>query len=249
MTTLITGASSGIGAALATHFATPDSHLILVARRVERLQEVAALCQAKGATVTLYSVDLSDLEATAQLGQTLTQHTIDRIILNAGISTGHHALLTPIEQAVQLYNTNLLGVHALLVPLIPMLQAQKSGHIVFISSLASLYTMPSSLIYASSKRALNAYAQGLENMLLHDGIDVSMILPGFIQSELTAKNHFKMPFLLSLEAGSARIAHAIERRRRFYAFPFRFVAIIFALRMLPFFLRGRLVRFANFNKA
>jgi short-subunit dehydrogenase len=125
--------------------------------------------------------------------------------------------------------------------LLPKFLEKKSGKIVFISSLASLLSMPSSKVYSSSKRALNAYAEGLRYKYKNDGIKVINILPGFIKSEMTDKNSFKMPFFLSTEAGAKRIYDAIEKEKRFYPFPLRFYCIIKLLNLLPQFLRDKII--------
>jgi short-subunit dehydrogenase len=147
-----------------------------------------------------------------------------------------------------LYQTNFLSIHALLEPIIPKLKAQKSGEIVFISSLASLFTMPTSIAYSSSKRALNAYAEGLHYQLKPPATTVMTIMPGFIDSEMTQKNRFKMPFLLTTQEGIARIVHAIERKRIRYAFPFRFYLMIRIVSLFPQSLRDKIVNFTNFKK-
>ena len=101
--------------------------------------------------------------------------------------------------------------------------------------------MPSSKVYSSSKRALNAYAEGLRYKYKKEGIKVINILPGFIKSEMTDKNSFKMPFFLSTEAGAKRIYDAIEKERRFYPFPFRFYTIIRLLNLFPDFLKEKII--------
>jgi len=101
--------------------------------------------------------------------------------------------------------------------------------------------MPTSLAYSTSKRALNAYAEGLRYKYKKEGIKVINILPGFIKSEMTDKNSFKMPFFLSTEAGAKRIYDAIEKEKRFYPFPLRFYCIIKLLNLLPQFLRDKII--------
>jgi len=213
MRIIITGASSGLGEALALHYASNAHQLVLIARREERLQDVAQRCREKGAEVETIVADVNDFERMREIGSELSQDQIDRIILNAGVSVGHGGGVTPFEDFERVFKTNFLSVHALLEPIIPKLMEQKSGEIVFISSLASLFTMPTSIAYSSSKRALNAYAEGLYYQLKPHGITVMTIMPGFIESEMTQKNRFKMPFLMKTEEGIARIAHAIERTK------------------------------------
>ena len=248
MRIIITGASSGLGEALALYYANEKHHLTLIARREERLNDVAQRCHAKGAEIEMIIADVNDFERMGEIGIRLCEKPIDRIILNAGVSVGHSGGVTPFEDFESLFKTNFLSVHALLEPIIPKLIEQKRGEIVFISSLASLFTMPTSIAYSSSKRALNAYAEGLHYQLRSHGINVMTIMPGFIESEMTQKNRFKMPFLMSTERGVARITHAIERKKIRYAFPFRFALMIRVVSLFPQPLRDFIVHFLNFKK-
>jgi short-subunit dehydrogenase len=248
MRIIITGASSGLGEALALHYATHEHQLVLIARREDRLNDVASRCRNKGAEVETIIADVNDFERMREIGVRLGEQSIDRIILNAGVSVGHGGGITPFEDFERLFKTNILSVHALLEPIIPKLMEQKSGEIVFISSLASLFTMPTSIAYSSSKRALNAYAEGLHYQLRPYGITVMTILPGFIESEMTQKNQFKMPFFMSTEEGIKRITQAIERKKIRYAFPFRFYLMIQIVLLFPQVLRDKIVNFTNFKK-
>jgi short-subunit dehydrogenase len=248
MRIVITGASSGLGEALALHYATHEHQLVLIARREDRLNEVASRCRNKGAEVEMIIADVNDFERIREIAEHLGEQPIDRIILNAGVSVGHGEGITPFEDFERLFKTNFLSVHALLEPIIPKLMEQKSGEIVFISSLASLFTMPTSIAYSSSKRALNAYAEGLHYQLRPYGITVMMILPGFIESEMTQKNQFKMPFFMSTEEGIKRITQAIKRKKIRYAFPFRFYLMIQIVLLFPQVLRDKIVNFTNFKK-
>ena len=248
MRIIITGASSGLGEALALHYATNENRLVLIARREERLRNVAQRCRDRGAEVETIVADVNNFERMREIGVRLGEQGIDRIILNAGVSVGHGGGVTPFEDFERLFKTNFLSIHALLEPIIPKLMEQHSGEIVVISSLASLFTMPTSIAYSSSKRALNAYAEGLHYQLKPHGISVMTIMPGFIDSEMTQKNRFKMPFLMSTEEGIARITHAIKRKKIRYAFPFRFTLMIRILTLFPQSLRDKIVNFTNFKK-
>lgn len=248
MNIVITGASSGIGAGLAKHYAKQGNHLYLLARRLDRLQEVKIYAETKGASVTLVQLDVTDFKKVQTFSQTLTNIQLDLIIFNAGISTGHATDNPTFEVSQDVYNTNFLYLHAFLEPLIPHLKTQNFGHIVFISSLASLLTMPTSMIYGSSKRAMNAYAEGLRYMLKPFNISITTIKPGFIVSELTDKNDFDMPFIMSLDKGVSIITHAIKRKKRILAFPLRFVLIIKLLNTLPSFIREKIIISKSFKK-
>lgn len=248
MQIVITGASSGLGEALALHYASEGNRLVLIARRKERLESVAMRCRERGAEAECVVADVSDSVRMREVGTELSKEPIDRIILNAGVSVGHGGGVTPYEDFEKLFKVNFLSTHALLEPMIPKLIAQGKGEIVFISSLASQLTMPTSIAYSSSKRALNAYAEGLHYQLRPHGITITTIMPGFIDSEMTQKNAFKMPFFLSTEAGVKRIVHAIERKKIRYAFPFRFYLMIRFVSLFPQRLRDKIVHFLNFKK-
>lgn len=238
MKILITGASSGIGEVLARLYAKDEHSLVLLARREDRLEILKSeLIEAK--SVELVVVDVSDFELLQKKIKLVSD--IDMVILNAGASLGHSLEITPFCDFKKLYDINLLSNHAILEVLLPQFCAKKSGKIVFISSLASLISMPTSVAYSSSKRALNAYAEGIRYKYKNDGIKVINVLPGFIKSEMTDKNSFKMPFFLDTQSGAKRIYDAITKERVFYPFPLRFYLLISLLNLLPQFLRDKIV--------
>lgn len=232
MKILITGASSGLGAELARQYASQENELILLARREEKLQELQQELLPLCKDLKIIVADVTQFQNLQEKLRTIT--ALDMVILNAGISLGHSHTKTPtIEEFKSLYDVNVLANHAVLEVLLPVFTKQKGGKIVFISSLASLFSMPSSKVYSSSKRALNAYAEGLRYKYAKEGIKVINILPGFIKSELTDKNDFTMPFLLETKEGVGRIKDAIEKNKTFYAFPKRFYFFIRLLSFLP----------------
>ncbi len=239
MKILITGASSGLGEELARSYANEDNELFLLARRETRLLNLQKELEPHTKKVKIIVADVTKFDELQKKIKTIG--AVDMVILNAGISVGHSKDITPIDEFKNLYDVNVISNHAILEVLLPHFVAQKSGKIVFISSLASLFSMPSSKVYSSSKRALNAYAEGIRYKYKNDNIKVINILPGFIKSELTDKNNFYMPFLLSTKDGVKRIYDAIEKERRFYPFPLRFYLIILFLNSLPQFLRDIIV--------
>lgn len=243
MKILITGASSGIGEELARQYATKENELILLARREDKLFQLRSQLFETAKSVEVIIADVTEFESLQVKIDTIG--SVDMVILNAGISVGHSNAITPIADFKKLYDVNVLANHAILEILLPKLQEQKSGKIVFISSLASLFSMPSSKVYSSSKRALNAYAEGVRYKYQKDGIKVINILPGFIKSELTDKNEFDMPFFLETTEGVARIKKAIDENKKFYAFPLRFYLIIKTLGFFPSFLREKIVNSIN----
>ncbi len=244
MKILITGASSGIGAQLAREYASGENELILLARREDKLYELRKEIYESCKSVEVMVVDVTDFQ-TLQKKIALIEG-LDMVILNAGISLGHNSKKIPtIAEFKHLYDVNLLSNHAILEILLPKFRAQQSGTIVFISSLASLFSMPTSKVYSSSKRALNAYAEGIRYKYKKDGIDVITILPGFIKSEMTDKNEFSMPWIMDTKEGAEEIIYAIKKRKRVHAFPLRFYLIIRLLNLLPSFLREKIVNSRN----
>ncbi|DAB29421.1 MAG TPA: short-chain dehydrogenase [Sulfurimonas sp. UBA12504] len=242
MKILITGASSGLGAELARQYAQADVELIFLARRKEKLQTLQNELQNRCKNIELIVVDVSDFLLLQEKIRLVG--AVDIVILNAGISLGHSAEITPFADFKRVYDVNLLANHAILEILLPHFKYRGSGKIVFISSLASLFSMPSSKAYSSSKRALNAYAEGIRYKYEPHGIKVINILPGFIKSELTDKNNFHMPFLLSTGDGAKIIKRAIDKNKKFYAFPKRFYFFILLFRLFPDSIKQKIIKSA-----
>ena len=244
MKILITGASSGLGAELARQYATQENELILLARREDKLFSLRRELFEQTKSIDIIVVDVTDFELLQEKLKII--NSLDMVILNAGISLGHDGEgVPPLADFKRLYDVNIVSNHAILEVLLPLFVKQQSGKIVFISSLASLFSMPSSKVYSSSKRALNAYAEGIRYKYNRDGIQVTNILPGFIKSELTDKNEFDMPLILDTKEGVRLIKSAIDKNKKFYAFPFRFYLIIKVLNLLPSFLREKIVNSLN----
>jgi short-subunit dehydrogenase len=232
-TYLITGASSGIGYAYALQRASKNTHFILLARRQARLENLQQQLLEQGSSADIFTIDMSNLESVEALAKKLAQQytNINELFLNAGMSLGHGKMETSTQDFNYLFRVNFLSNHTLLTPLLKSIP--EHGSVVFISSLASLITMPSSIAYSSSKRAINAYAEGLRYSLLDKKIDVVNILPGFITTELTDKNDFSMPFLLPIDKAIKRIIKAVDTKAENYLFPKRFALLIILLNWLP----------------
>ena len=239
MKILITGASSGIGRELAYHYANSENELILLARREENLKEITKTLQNKVKSISYIVSDVRDFKLLQQKLQVIK--SLDMVILNAGIALGHGRGRVTTDTFRNLFDVNLFANHAVLEVLLPLFEAQQSGKIVFISSISSLFPMPSAKVYSASKVALNNYAQALRYKYKKQNIKVVTILPGFIESELTDKNNFDMPFLLSTADGVKRIVKAIEKDKRVAIFPLRLYLIIKLLNLLPHFLREKIV--------
>ena len=236
MNVIITGASRGIGKELLKKYEKKANKIYAVARDIDKLNEL------KSDKVIPVKLDLSKIENVREFSKQMQSENIDLIICNAAISLPHAPNFTPFEEFKKTFDVNFLSIHALLEFIVPSMQKRKSGKIVLISSLASLVASPTSMPYSASKRALNSYAQSLRNLLAKDNIKVINILPGFIKTDMTAKNNFYMPFLMELEDGVNRIYEAIEKEKKEYAFPKRFYYIIKLFNMMPLSLQDKLLQ-------
>ena len=231
MQIVITGASSGIGAALAEAYAAAGVRLHLSGRNLARLEAVAARCRLKGAEAFIQVLDVTDREAMAQWLQGIGQ--LDIVIANAGISAGTGELGETTAQAQAIFATNLDGVLNTVHPALDVMRTQGQGQIVLISSLAGFVALPSAPAYGASKAAVRLYGEALAMACRGSGVDVTVICPGFIKTPMTAVNRFPMPFLQELDAAAAKMKHAITARRGLFIFPKPLYAMIFLLQMLP----------------
>lgn len=244
MRIVITGATAGIGRELAQQYAAAGVTLGLTGRRQERLDEVAAACRGKGATVHTYAVDVVDRPAMADMARDFLAQAggVDLVIANAGVGTPDPLSLREGDAGpmAALFETNVLGVVNTLVPFVPTMKAQKQGHLVAVASVAGFRALPKSAAYCASKAAVRMLMDGLGNDLLHHGITCTSVNPGFVESELTAKNDFPMPFMLSTAEACRRIRRALARKRRVYTFPWPMALAARVLSIAPGFLVRRL---------
>lgn len=219
---LITGASSGIGAALALRYATtaPGINLALSGRNAVRLREVANQCKKAGAIVSEHIADVTDQNHMHNWITALDESlAIDLVIANAGISGGTGGAGESTKQAREIFNANLYGVLNTIDPLIPRMARRGSGHIALMSSLASFSAWPGAPAYSASKAAVRFYGEALHGSLAKQGIRVSVICPGFIDTPMTAVNNYAMPFMITSEKSAKIIAKGLERNKSRIAFP------------------------------
>lgn len=242
-TILITGASSGLGAALAQAYAAPDVRLLLVARRATRLSEVAAVCRSKGAEVVAAVLDVTDTKAMMEwILATDAQTPIDIVYANAGVSGGSLGIdiSDTSEQDHYIFDINVKGVFNTIHPVMGGMVRRGHGQIVLISSLAGFLSAPGAPAYAASKAAVRMYGEAITPKLRPLGIDVTVICPGFVVSEMTAANHFRMPFLMPTDKAVALIMQAVANKKSRYCFPFAAKMSVYALRLLPLFVQNRI---------
>ena len=216
----ITGASSGLGKALAEAYASSDVCLFLCGRNKERLFETAANCKEKGAEVYTYLFDVTDAFAAQEaiLNADAT-HPIDLLIANAGISGGVLGEPEGGAQTRQIFNTNIFGVVNSVLPALERMRKRKSGQIAIIASIAGYRGLPSAPAYSASKSCVKAWGEALRGWLRDEKIKVNVICPGFIKTPLTDANVFKMPFLMQPQKAARIIKKGIAKNKAIIAFP------------------------------
>ncbi|HEX4886170.1 MAG TPA: SDR family oxidoreductase [Casimicrobiaceae bacterium] len=234
MKVFLTGASSGLGAALARRYAARGATVGLVARRQAELTQIAAALAP--ATVAIYAADVRDAEAMARAGRDFVARfgVPDLVIGNAGISRGtltDHAEDLPGFRTV--LETNVLGLVHTFHPFVAPMRDARHGVLAGIASVAGFRGLPGSGAYCGSKAAAITYLESLRVELRPSGVDVLTICPGFIATPLTARNPYRMPFLMQPDDAARRIAGAIERRRAFCVVPWSMAIAARLLRALP----------------
>ncbi|GAB6054438.1 SDR family NAD(P)-dependent oxidoreductase [Magnetospira thiophila] len=246
-TILITGASSGIGEALAQVYAAGGIRLFLSGRDPARLQQVVAACRAKGAETLGRIIDVGDRPAMAQwIAECDAAAPLDLIIANAGIASGPDSPLADEALTRQILAINLDGVMNTVLPALPMMKARKHGQIALMASLAGYFGMPGASAYCASKAAVKVWGEALRGELSDDGIGVSVINPGWVDSRITRANRFPMPFFMSADRAAEIIRRGLARNRGRIAFPWPTASIAWLMMALPDGLRhwitGRLPR-------
>lgn len=247
---LITGASSGIGEALALAYAAPGLSLALAGRDSARLDAVAAACRAKGAAVLTGRVEVTDTDALARfIAEADAARPLDLVIANAGISGGGGRLPETRADARRIFAVNVggvvdtvgLAVERMMARPLPA-DGRPRGQVAIMASLAGFRGMPTAPAYCASKAAVRVWGEALRGELYPHGIAVSVVCPGFVRSPMTAGNRFPMPFLMSAERAALRVKRGLAKNRGRIAFPRRLYALIWLAMVLPSALVDRLVR-------
>ena len=240
----ITGASSGIGQALAARYHRAGWRLALVARRIHEIESWAEANGISADSYQIYSADVSQIESIVAAGLHCLQRqgVPDVVIANAGISVGvDTALREDLDAMARVFATNTVGAAATFQPFINAMVQRGSGRLVGIASVAGIRGLPGHGAYCASKAALISYCESLRGELRGTGVGVSTISPGYIDTPLTRKNRYAMPFLMRPEDFADR-AFATERAGVSYrVIPWQMGVVAKLLRMLPNALFDRLL--------
>lgn len=212
---VITGASSGIGEALAEQFAAKGYSLGLAARSVDKLQALAQrLTQQYSVRVEVASLDVNDEDSIPDVFDDLLKRlgSIDIVVANAGVTGVRRSGRDDLSVDKAIFQTNLFGAIATLDAATKIFLAQGHGHLVGISSFSAFTPIPASAAYSASKAALTNYMNAMRLELLNKKIDVTVIHPGFINTNLTPKMD-KYPFVIKADAAAKEMVHAIEHKK------------------------------------
>lgn len=231
---LITGASSGIGAALALHYAAAGVTLFLGGRDKTRLDAVADACIEKGARTVCALIDVTDAGAVADwIAASDADTMLDLVIANAGISGGTGGGGEDAAQVRKIFAINIDGVINTVAAIQDRMIARKRGQIAIMSSLASFCGWPGAPAYSASKAAVRVYGEALHGALRRYGVAVSVICPGFIATPMTAVNDYRMPFMMDAPQAARIIANGLASGRVRIAFPLRTYAFAGFFGLLP----------------
>ena len=236
---VISGASSGIGEALAEECASRGARaVVMLARRVDRLESVAERVRAKGSQALVVATDVANEEGVrAALKLAVdTFGTVDIVIANAGLGAPLAKEARNTKAHFQVMDINVMGAIRLVEAALPTLIQKQSGQLVAVSSVAGYRGIPTSGSYSASKAALSIWMESYRNELRHKNITVTLIEPGFIKSEMTAKAKFPMPFIQETADAVRVMVDGIERDRKVIVTPWQFRYIMGLARLLPNFL-------------
>jgi NAD(P)-dependent dehydrogenase (short-subunit alcohol dehydrogenase family) len=251
-TVLITGASTGIGRALALEYAARGASVALAARREDLLRELATTIAERHGERTgdgrpravVLPVDVRDPDAVAAMVRRAESElgSLDMVIANAGIGATGHASTLRWDQIADVLDINVRGAFATLLAAVPIMLHQQHGHLVGISSLAGRRGLPTSGAYSASKAALTTFLETLRIDLAPAGIKVTDVQPGFVDTPMTQKNAFPMPFMWPVEKAARVVADRLERAPATLAFPWQLASLLGVAKQMPAFVYDRFVR-------
>ncbi|MBC6440336.1 MAG: SDR family NAD(P)-dependent oxidoreductase [Rhodospirillales bacterium] len=240
---LITGASSGIGAALAKIYAEPETTLFLGGRHRERLAAVATTCRALGATVHEHIHDVDDAEGMAAWVHGCDGRApLDLVIANAGVSAGTGFAGEGTEQARRIFAINVDGALNTVLPVLPAMVERGHGQLALTSSIASFRGFPGAPAYCASKAALRIWGEGQRGWLHNKGVKLSVICPGFIRTPMSDGNPYPMPFLMDADRAARIIKRGLTRNKARIAFPWQTYGLAQLLAFMPVALSDRILR-------
>src|SRR2546425_5323357 len=231
---LITGASSGLGRGLALRYARAGATVHAVARREPELKSLAA--EAPAGRVVPVALDVTDSERLVQAihdAEAASGGALDLVIANAGVGLPSSARKMDWTSVKKTFEVNVTAAGVTIASALPAMVARGAGHVVAVSSLAAFRGMPGNAAYCASKAALHVFMESVRVDLRSSGVRATTIYPGFVKTELTAKNKFPMPFLMELSDAVRVMARGIARGKATIAFPLPMAALVRWVAGLP----------------
>ncbi len=230
----ITGASSGLGSALAMEYAAPGVTLLLHGRDDDRLGKVADECLRRGARVECCKADLKLTDDFMQrFGDMLAASPPDLLIVNAGITNAADGGGERWEDVASVIDVNLRGALATVATALPLFRARRRGQIALVASLAARVGMPVTPTYSATKAAISNYGDAMRALLAPEGISLTVVMPGFIDTPMSRRFPAAKPFQLSAEDAARRIRHGLARNRARISFPWTLSFGMWLLSALP----------------
>ncbi len=228
----MTGASAGIGRSLALRLADDGAPVVVAARNLLALEELAVEIRKRGGESLAVPCDVTDPHSVAEaISKTEARFgPVTRLIANAGGSETTRVDTFDADHVARVLDLNVLGVARCIEAVLPGMLERGAGHLVVTSSLASYRGLPGAAAYSAAKAALTRLLEGLRVDLRGRGVDVTVIAPGFVRNKPTRGD---LPFMLELEPATERMARAIRKRKPYYAFPWTLLALMRAASMLP----------------
>ena len=234
-TILITGASSGIGKAMAEKLSAENCNLILIARRIEKLEQLQRNLADKPANIWIYKCDVGKKEEVVSTAEKIFAELnfIDIAILNSGV--GYRVIPEKYnsQHAEETFGANIFGMIYWIECLLPKYLLKQKGMIVGVSSMADKRGYSGSGFYCASKAAATIYLEGLRIELKKSNIKVITVRPGFVKTPMTDKNKFKMPFLMEVEKAADIILKGIRKNKTYIQFPIKLVLLSKLVELIP----------------
>jgi len=242
----ITGGSSGIGAALALHYAANQSIITLAGRDLPRLKAVASECEALGAKTTISIVDVQNLsEVKAWISKAHKENPLDIVFVNAGVTggVGDNQKWEVAKDVSMLLSINLIGATNTIGAALTEFNKVGIGQIVVTNSLAGYVGFPGSASYSASKAALRIYCESLQRLLKSSSISLTLIFPGYVSSPMSKKVVSAKPFEVTAKKAASLIAIAVEKRKKKMGFPYIMWVGVRFLSVLPICIQNCLIPF------
>ncbi len=241
----ITGATTGIGYELAILYSNSNYLVGICGRDLSKLPKDFKSLYPE---IKAYQVDVTDGDKLLQVVKEFSDGELDIMIANAGVAVGQKTRIPDFNRSRSMININVIGVLNSFDAALSIMGPKKNGHLVAISSVAGMIGVPKAAAYSASKAAVTKICESFSIDLISDGIHVTNIAPGFVDTPLTKQNNHKMPFLLNAKQASLKIKNAIDKKKILFIFPWQMKFIIYLLDRMPRWIYRLLMKNINWGE-